>query len=137
TWTRKASNETRAYSVSTGCHDNGNRCRRALGCKGRRSPLRHENVNVEAHQLCRQFWEPIVIPFGPAELDDNIPALDVAEITGPAGAHHPGAVICRVAPPSTQAPDPGALLRLRGCPAALCGNLGARKRADKPPPIHH
>ena len=61
-------------------HDDGNRRRRLLGGSGCGSPCRDEDLDREAHQLGRQRGEPLVLPLGIAELQDEILPLHIAEV---------------------------------------------------------
>ena len=65
------------------------------------APLRDDDVDLQANQLCREVGEPLVLPFGPALLDGDVLPLDVAEVvqTLPECLHEVG-VPAGEAPPS-------------------------------------
>ena len=50
-------------------------CRKNGGCAGR-----HDDDDLELDRLSYQRREAVVVAFGPAVVDHNIPALDVVEI---------------------------------------------------------
>ena len=53
---------------------------RPLGGTNRRRPGHHHDVDVELNELGDQNGEPVRVPFRPAIVDDDILALDPAEI---------------------------------------------------------
>src|SRR5262245_24168447 len=77
---RKAADKTGAHRIANACHDDGNGAGRLLECAGTRSPLRHDDVDVEADQLRREAREGIEHPFCPSVLDDDILSFQVTEI---------------------------------------------------------
>jgi hypothetical protein len=76
---RQAADESRPNRIRQGDHDDGHRRRRLLGCSGCGSPCRDEDLDGEAHELGRQRGEPLVLPLGIAELQDEIIPLHIAE----------------------------------------------------------
>ena len=73
----------RANGVSDYRYNNGNRRGGALGRPSRRPVLGHDNVNPETNKLGGQFGQPIEVPIGPSELDDDVLALEVAKVAQP------------------------------------------------------
>jgi hypothetical protein len=80
---RQAGDEARSHRVAGDRHDDGNRRGRALGRESSRRSRSHEDVYLEANQLGREVGKTIVVPVGPAELDDQILALRVADSPEP------------------------------------------------------
>jgi hypothetical protein len=64
-------------------HDDGDGGRGARGGMGRLRRPRHDDVDLEAHQLGRQLGEPLVSPIGVSALDAEVPALHVPELAQP------------------------------------------------------
>src|SRR5262245_32491724 len=63
------------------CHDDRDGAGRLLGSKGRwRTTARHDDVNVQTHQLSREVGEPVELPFRIAALHDEMLTLDVAKV---------------------------------------------------------
>ena len=50
---------------------------------GWRAPSRDDHVNLEPDQLGREFRQALGLPLGGPELDDEVLALDVAELAKP------------------------------------------------------
>jgi hypothetical protein len=63
--------------------DEGDRPGRLLGGEGHRDADRHDDVDVETHQLGRELGPALELPVGPSVLDRQIPSLDVAEVPHP------------------------------------------------------
>ena len=61
----------------------GNRRGRALGGQRARRAVRDDDVDLEPNQLGCQAGQPLVSALRPPVLDDDVPALDVAEIAKP------------------------------------------------------
>jgi hypothetical protein len=53
-------------------------CRQARG-----RPFRDQNIDVETHQLRRKRRELVPLPGGGSTFDDDVAALDVAELAEP------------------------------------------------------
>ena len=54
-----------------------------VACLAARAPgtaVGHDDVDLEPHQLGRELGKPVVLALRPAELDDEVLALDVAEL---------------------------------------------------------
>jgi len=43
--------------------------------------MRHDAVRLDPHEVSREGRQPLVFPLGPPPLDDEVPSLDVAEVT--------------------------------------------------------
>ena len=54
-----------------------------LGSKGRERPAGHDDVHLEPEQLGREVGEPLGLPLRISILDDDVLALDVAEVAQP------------------------------------------------------
>ena len=79
-WPREARDDTGGNGVAAVHHDDWNcRCR-ILGDEGPRCPIGHDDVDFETNQLGRQTRELIVLFLGPAELNGDVLALDVAQV---------------------------------------------------------
>ena len=76
---RQAADESRPNRIRQGDNDDGHRRRRLLGRSGCGRPCRDDDLDGEAHELGRQGGEPLVLPLGIAELQDEIIPLHIAE----------------------------------------------------------
>ena len=75
----KAGHEPASHRVSGRRHDNRNGHRRLLRRTGPRRTVRHDHIDLKAYQLGRESRQPIIMLLGPPILDDEVPALFVAE----------------------------------------------------------
>src|SRR5262249_29532468 len=80
-WPREARDDARGNGVTAVHHDDWNRRCRTLGHERPRCPLGHENVNLQTNQLSRQTRELIVLVLGPAKLNGDVLAFDIAQVT--------------------------------------------------------
>src|SRR4029077_108754 len=80
---REALDQARADRVAYRNHDEGDRRGRELDrtCRGRAS--RDDDIRLEGNKFRDERWEALVRCFGPAVLDSEIPALDVAALAKP------------------------------------------------------
>src|SRR6476659_7538236 len=76
----KAGDNTRCNRVTDHQHDNRNCRRRSLGGNDPQSG-RYDHIDVGTNQLGREFVEPINVTLRKPGLDDEVLALDVAEVT--------------------------------------------------------
>jgi hypothetical protein len=100
---RQGADEPRPQRIRQGDDDDGNRRRRLLGRPGCGSPRRDEHLDRQAHQLGRQGREPLFLPLGIAELQDEIAPFHIAEV---AQALAEGLQICGIDALTTESTDP-------------------------------
>ena len=131
---REARDVSEADRVSMDREHDRDRLGRLSGSLDTRRRHRKDDVDIHAHQLGSQFRQ-LVGPFRPPELDENVSALDPAEVAQSAPQHLKPARPRRCWG-QTQKPDPRYLGRL------LCarGNRPCDRRAkdqgDEVPPPH-
>ena len=77
---RRAANQPKRDGIADADHDYGDRSRRVMGSLGRRRDWRHDQVNLEAHQVSGELRQAIEFALRPPVLDDDILAFDVAEL---------------------------------------------------------
>jgi hypothetical protein len=78
---REAGDDPGRNGVTDIQDDDRNLCRCPLSSKGCRGPICHEGVDLSTDQLSGERRELIVLLFGPSELDEDVTAFHVAEIT--------------------------------------------------------
>src|SRR5689334_16044772 len=78
----EAGDKSASDGIVTGRHDDGNGLGRLLGCLGYGHAPHHHEVYRQAHQLGCQDWQFCYL-LRIAGLDDDILALDVAQLTQP------------------------------------------------------
>src|SRR4029077_15866993 len=113
---REALDQARADRVAYRSADYGDRRGRALGREGRGRASRDDDIRLEGNEFRDERWESLVRSFGPAVLDSEIPALDVATLAKPL-AERPDEVSLQSLGGVTEEPDPVHLprpLRLGG-----------------------
>ena len=120
---RETLDETQSDQISDCRDDDRDRWRRLLGRKGAGRRVGHDDINIEPRQFRRQRRQPVILALGPAELDHNILAFDVAEVAQP-GAKGSNARGMPGRGDKTQIPDTGDLRPL----------LRTRRAAATPPP---
>ena len=77
----QAGYEAGENGVATRRHHDGNRFRDVLGPQCRRRSPRHDDVNLEPHQLGREVRESFSAAVGRAVLDHEILPLNVPELS--------------------------------------------------------
>ena len=119
---REALDQARADRVAYRSHDDGDRRGRALGREGRGRASRDDDIRLEGNEFRDERWEALVRSFGPAVLDREIPALDVAALAKPL-AERPDEVSLQSLGGVTEEPDPVHLPRRR--------RLGDERRSEE------
>ena len=79
----EAGDEAAPQRIGRAPHHNGDRRRRVLGGQGRCHTPHHQDIHLEMDQLGREGREPLVLPFRPAVLYDEVLAFDIAERVHP------------------------------------------------------
>src|SRR5512147_2548461 len=77
---REALDETRANGIAGGGHDEGNRRRCLFDGEGSRRASGNDYIDLLGNQLADEGGKAIIISFGPSILDQDVFALDVAEV---------------------------------------------------------
>ncbi len=80
---RKARDEPARDRIGDAADDDGDRGGGALGCQCRRRARREDHVDREPGELGRQLGKPLVLAISGADLEDEVPALDPAEVAEP------------------------------------------------------
>ena len=77
---RQAGDEPLPHRIRGARHHDRDRARGVLGSAGRGGASCHNHVHLEPDQLGRQVGEPLVLPLRIAVLNDEVLALDIAEV---------------------------------------------------------
>jgi hypothetical protein len=77
---RKAGDESNAYGIQNERHDDRDRPGRLLGGLGRFPTLGDDDVHLQAHQVGREGWVPIILALGPSGLDGDVPTVLIAQL---------------------------------------------------------
>ena len=80
---REATHEPRTDGIHGEHHDNRDGAGRVLRCRDRGVIARHDDVDLEAHQLGGEVGEPFGAPARQAPLDGDILALHIPELAQP------------------------------------------------------
>jgi hypothetical protein len=86
---RETGNDARRKGVTNDRHDDGNRRGRLLGRMGAGRPMDDEDIDIATNKPRQQRGETFVFSLRPFELNDNVLALDIAEVAQarPEGLH--------------------------------------------------
>jgi hypothetical protein len=103
---RQAGDESCPNRISGACHHDRERARGVLGCTGRCGSYGHKHVDVEPDQLGRQVGEPFILSLCPTVLDDEVLALDIAEVAQPLPEGIDRGITIRAGKARTEPPDP-------------------------------
>ena len=76
----EARDETRADGIADCDHDEGNRRRSSLDGEGGWRARGDDNIDLAGDKLGNQFRKALVLAFRPSIFDDDVTALDVAEL---------------------------------------------------------
>jgi hypothetical protein len=79
----EAGDEAAPHRIGHGHHHNGDSRGRLLGGQRRWRRPHYQDVYLEPDQLGHEVGEPLVLPFRPAVLQDEVLAFDVAECAHP------------------------------------------------------
>jgi hypothetical protein len=74
----EAGDEAAPHRIAHAHHHNGDRRGRVLGGPGRWRPIGHDDLHRETDPLSREGREPLVLPFCPTVLQDEVLAFDIA-----------------------------------------------------------
>ena len=77
---REASNNACGDGVADRRSNDGDRLHCSLGRKCPRRAMSDEDVDLETIKLGRKFWEPIVVPLGPAKFNNSVLTANISEI---------------------------------------------------------
>ena len=79
--TRKTDDETCCDSIAAHNHNNRDGRGGLFGRESARRPVCYEEIDFETNQFGREIWQSCVISFGPAEVNENVVTLNIAELT--------------------------------------------------------
>jgi hypothetical protein len=76
----KAGDESAAYGIGNGRHDDRDRPGRVLGGLGRCPTQRDDDVHLQTDQVGREGGETIMLALGPSELDGDVLTFHIAQL---------------------------------------------------------
>jgi hypothetical protein len=112
---REARDNAGGNRVATHHHDNGQGRRGLFRGKCPWCSESYEDIDPETHEFGGEFRESRIVPFGPAEIDENVLTFDIAEVSEPVAKSFERVVDAR-SRGCTEESDAGGLPRLlRAC----------------------
>src|SRR5262245_6402453 len=93
---RETGDDTRCEGIAANNHDNRHGRGGRVGREGPRGRVGHEEVDLETNQFGREFCQSDVISFGPAKVDEDVVALNVAEVAQPSSKLFQSALYTRL-----------------------------------------
>src|SRR5262249_51006770 len=124
---REAGDDTRCDGIAANNHDNRHGRGGLFGREGPRGPVCREEVDLETNQFGRKFCQSWVISFRPAEVDENVVALNVAEVAQPSSKSFHSALYPRLRVCAEKSNACGFCLPLRAC----CERPRRRRAAER------
>src|SRR5438046_1955681 len=76
----KADDQATTDRIRHGRHHDGNRPCRALDCTDRRRGRSDDEVHIELYEIRGHGWKSFLVFAGPPILDDQVAALDIAQL---------------------------------------------------------
>jgi hypothetical protein len=132
----EAGHQARAYGIDSQEHDDGDRPGRVLGRYHRRRGSRNNDINPETHELGREVRKTIDVAVRKAIVDDDVLALDPAQVAQPA-LECVGHTLRRVARGNGEVADSVHPPHRLGLGGKRRGEEAERDAGDECPPIHY